>query len=118
MREFMLLVKKTGDFLEELSPEQQQQHVQKVGKYIGGLMESGALKGAQPLELTGAVVTRENGIVKDGPFTETKEVINGYFHIQAENLEAAVAIARANPIFEDTDVTIDVRPIKYLEGIN
>ena len=35
MQEFMIFIKTKGDHLAELSPEQQQAHVQKIGKYIG-----------------------------------------------------------------------------------
>jgi hypothetical protein len=118
MQEFMLFIKTTGDFLEELSPEEQQAHVQKIGVYIGGLMEAGKLKGAQPLELKGAVIHGNHGVFKDGPFNETKELINGYFHILAEDMDDAIAIAKANPIFQDVSATVEVRPIKTIEGIN
>ena len=114
----MLFIKSKGDHLSSLSPEQQQAHVQKIGIYIGGLMEAGKLKGAQPLELHGAVVQGFNGALKDGPFIESKEVINGYFHILAQNMDEAIKIAKANPIFEEGDAIIEIRPIKHVEGIN
>lgn len=118
MKEFMLLIHTEGDHLSRLSPEEQQQHVQKVGGYISKLMEEGKLKGAQPLEMEGAMVQGSQGVVKDGPFVETKEVIAGYFHILAEDLDEAVEIAKANPVFEDSEAKIEVRPIKIMEGIN
>lgn len=118
MKEFMLFIKTKGDHLEGLSPEQQQAHVQKVGRYIGGLMEEGKLKGAQPLETGGAVVHGNQGVFKDGPFNEAKEVIVGYFHIVAADINEAVKIAKANPVFDETEATMEIRPIKNLEGIN
>jgi hypothetical protein len=118
MQEFMLFIKTKGDHLATLSPEQQQAHVQKIGKYIGGLMESGKLKGAQPLELEGAVIHGNKGVFKDGPFNESKEVIVGYFHIVAENMEEAIAIAKANPMFEDQEGTVEIKAIKQMDGIN
>lgn len=114
----MLFIKSKGDHLTSLSPEQLQAHVQKIGVYIGDLMEGGKLKGAQPLELHGAVVQVSNGALKDGPFVESKEVINGYFHILAQNMDEAIKIAKANPIFEEEDAIIEIRPIKHVEGIN
>ena len=68
MQEFMIFIKTKGDHLAGLSPEQQQAHVHKIGKYIGGMMESGKLKGAQPLEMDGAIIHSNNGVFKDGPF--------------------------------------------------
>ncbi len=118
MQEFMLFIKTKGDHLESLSPEQQQAHIQKVGVYIGGLIQAGKLKGAQPLEMEGAVLHGNKGVFKDGPFNESKEVIVGYFHLVADSLEEAVEIAKANPIFEDMDASMEIRPIKQVEGIN
>ena len=118
MQEFMIFIKTKGDHLDGLSPQEQQAHVQKIGTYIGGLMESGKLKGAQPLEMDGAIIHANQGTFKDGPFNETKEVIVGYFHVVAENLEEAVQIAKANPMFDDAEGSIEVRPIKQMDGIN
>ncbi len=118
MKEFMLLVKTEGDHFASMSAETQQAHVAKVGTYIGNLMEKGQLKGAQPLELEGTMVQGTKGSFKDGPYSESKEVIVGYFHILAQDLQEAVAIAKANPLFEETEASIEVRPVKVLEGIN
>ena len=119
MKEFMLLIRTEGDHLAVLSPEQQQQHLQKVMGYIGNLMKEGKLKGAQPLEMQGKIISGSKENLKDGPFNETKEVIAGYFHILAKDLNEAIAIAKANPVFEDgTGARIEVRPIKVMEGIN
>jgi hypothetical protein len=119
MKEFMLLIRTHGDHFTVLSPEEQQQHLKKVMNYMSGLMKSGKLKSAQPLEMDGAIVSEVGGKLKDGPFNETKEVIAGYFLIQADNLAEAVQIAKENPVFEDGSVArIEVRPIKILEGIN
>ena len=118
MQEFMIFIKTKGDHLEDLSPEQQQDHVKKVGDYIGKLMSSGKLKGAQPLEMDGTIIHSNKGSFKDGPFNESKEVIVGYFHIQAENMDEAVTIAKENPMLRETEATVEVRPVKQMSGIN
>ena len=115
----MLLIRTQGDHFAVLSPEEQQTHLKKVMNYMSNLMNSGKLKSAQPLEMGGAIVSASGGKLKDGPFNETKEVIAGYFLIQADNLAEAVQIAKENPVFEDGSVAmIEVRPIKVMEGIN
>jgi hypothetical protein len=102
-----------------MSPEQMQAHVQKGINYIGGLMEKGILKSAQPLDMSGKMVSGTAGSLKDGPFNETKEVIAGYFHIIAKDIDEAIEIAKRNPIFEDgLGAKIEVRPIRIVEGIN
>jgi hypothetical protein len=119
MKQYLLLIRTQGDHLNNLSPQQQQQHLEKVMQYMGGLTKSGKLKGAQPLEMEGAIIAGEKGRLKDGPYNETKEVIAGYFLIEANDLEEAKRIARENPVFEDgTNARIEVRPIKVMEGIN
>jgi hypothetical protein len=119
MKEFMLLIRTQGDHLAELSPEQQQQHLTKVMNYMSGLMKSGKLNSAQPLDMDGVIISGAAGKLKDGPFNETKEVIAGYFLVQANSLDEAIQIAKENPVFEDgTGARIEVRPIKVMEGIN
>jgi hypothetical protein len=119
MKEFMLLIRTEGDHLATLSAKEQQTHVQQVMVYMQDLMKTGKLKSAQPLEMEGVLVSGTKGKLKDGPFNETKEVIAGYFLIQAKDLDEAVGIAKRNPVFESAgNARIEVRPIKILEGIN
>ena len=79
MKQFLLLIRTEGDHLETLSPEEQQARVQRVGGYIGKLMQQGKLHSAQPLEMEGRIIGSPKSKLKDGPFNETKEVIAGYF---------------------------------------
>ena len=119
MQEFLLLIRTEGNPWDILSPEQQQKHIEKAANYIGNLVKEGKLKGAQPLEPDGKIISNEKGVWKDGPFNESKEVIAGYFLINAKNLDEAIAIAKANPIYEDKlAARIEVRPIKTVEGVN
>jgi len=119
MKEFLLLIRTEGNPWEVLSPEQQQKHVEKAAAYIGNLVNEGKLKGAQPLEPEGNIIANTDGSWKDGPFNEVKEVIAGYFLILAKDIQEAIAIAKANPIFEDKlKARIEVRPVRMVEGIN
>lgn len=118
MKEFMVFIKNEGNAVVHLSPEQQQQHVEKVGAYIKGLFEAGNMKAAQPLEMEGSIITQKDGKFIDGPFNETKEVISGYYHIVAADLNEAIQIGKADPRFEDGDWKLEVRPIMKVAGIN
>jgi hypothetical protein len=102
----------------DLSREQQQQHVQKVGAYIENLVKTGRLKSSQPLEMEGVTISGTRGVLNDGPFNESKEVIAGYYHILAKDLREAVAIAKSDPRFdEERGWKIEVRPIKKVAGL-
>jgi hypothetical protein len=116
MKEFMLLIRNEIDHQAAWSPEQQQQFLKKCEVYIGNLTKEGQLKSAQPLVREGTMISGSKGDWKEGPFNETKEVIVGYYHLLAEDLNEAVAIAKENPEFEyGTTARIEVRPIKTKE---
>ena|SRR5688572_15212253 len=116
MKEFLLLIRTEGDVWTSLSPKQLQDHIEHGTAYIGNLMKEGKLKSAAPLAKGSRIVTDQNGIMKDGPFNETKEVIAGYFHIVAKDIEEAVEIAKANPIFRDIATRIEVHMMKAIGG--
>ena len=118
MKEFMLFIRSEGNPIADLSLEQQQEHVQKVGAFIKNLVDQKKMKAAQPLEMVGSMVSFKNGNFVDGPFNETKEVISGYYHIIAEDLSEAVHLAKSDPRFEDGNWKIEIRPIMKVEGIN
>jgi len=116
MKEFMLLIRNQGDHLSHLSSEQHQQFLKDCSVYIDKLVKGGKLKSAQPLVREGKIISGSKGIFKDGPFNETKEVIVGYYHILAKDIDEAMAIAKENPEFEyGTTARIEVRPIKMKE---
>jgi hypothetical protein len=56
---------------------------------------SSALVGGDGLKPSGRVI--KSGVVTDGPYVEAKEVIASFSMIQADNYDAAVAIARECP---------------------
>lgn len=118
MKEFLLLVRTEGDYCAEMSDDQYQVHINKVDNYILNLKDQGKLIGAQPLSMNGEMIKGKKGAFKDGPFVETKEIIIGYYHILAQDLDEAKEIAKANPVFEDTAARIEVREIKKENGIN
>jgi hypothetical protein len=116
MKEFMLLIRNEGDGKSALSPEQQQQFLNDCKVYIQNLIRDGKLKGAQPLIREGKMVSGRPGAFKDGPYNESKEIIVGYYHIIAKDMEEAIAIAQRNPEFAYIKgAKIEVRPIKTVE---
>ena len=48
--------------------------------------------------------------ITDGPFVDSKEVIAGFYVIEAPDLDAALAIARTNPVVRDGG-GVEVRPV-------
>ena len=61
----------------------------------------------------GARVTYSGGkrTVIDGPFTEAKEAIGGYWMIQVKSKEEAIEWAKRVPAVDDADFTIELRQV-------
>ncbi len=83
------------------------------------LHASGKYLGAAPLHSvsTATSVRVQNGkrLVTDGPFAETREQLGGYFLIEAEDLDDAIAIAGRIPsVYKGT---VEIRPIVELTGL-
>jgi hypothetical protein len=76
--------------------------MEEMGKYNEQLKKAGvllALDGLTPPATMSARVTFKNGksTVTDGPFTEAKEVVGGYWIIQVKSREEALAWAARIP---------------------
>lgn len=114
MKEFLFIIRTEGDIWTLLPPDKLQLHMEHGIAYINKLVDDGRMKSGQPLEKGSRVVTKSDGQFKDAPFVESKEVIAGYFLIEAASMEEAIEIARANPIFEDIPTRIEIHPIKNI----
>ncbi|HXS37707.1 MAG TPA: YciI family protein [Flavipsychrobacter sp.] len=115
MKDFLLIVKTEGDIWSDLSPEKLQKHLEHGTAYIGNLIKEGKLKNANPIDKGSRLITESNGIIKDGPFNESKEVVAGFFHVVAKDIEEAVEIAKSNPIFKDIPTKIEVHPLMAVQ---
>ncbi|WP_222981591.1 YciI family protein [Flagellimonas meishanensis] len=118
MANFVIFIKTAGDHLKGLPLEKQKKHIENVGGYLGQLMQQGKLKEAQPLEMDGVVIHKKEGAFMESVFENSNEQIVGYFHVIAPDIAGAVEIAKQNPIWNETNGSIEIRPIKQLEGIN
>ena len=81
-----------------------------------GLRKTGKLVAAEALKpvKTAATVRVRNGkaIVTDGPFTETKEMLAGFYLIDARDMEEAIELAVKIPPARVGSV--EVRPVREL----
>jgi hypothetical protein len=94
MKEYLLLIRNEIDHQASWSPLQQHQFLKKCEEYISNLTKEGKLKSAQPLIREGKIISGSTGTWKEGPFNETQEVIVGYYHILADDLDDAIALAK------------------------
>ena len=104
---FMIIVKNSGQ-TENAEPAPEM--FEEMGKYNQSLVDAGILLAAEGLtgSKDGAIVTFRKGgkfEVKDGPFTEAKELVAGFWIIQVKDRDEALAWVRRIP-FEEGEVEV------------
>jgi hypothetical protein len=99
------------------SPEWEQLSQQQKGEVYSSYREvnetpgvSAGLQLERPENATTVRVSDGETLITDGPFVETKEAIGGYLHFEADDLDAAIALAARIPAAR-MGGAIEVRPI-------
>jgi len=109
MEKFMFIFQ--GGMPTNASPEQMQASMGKWMAWIDKLAKDGRYVSGEPLVPGGKLVTGTNGnSVTDGPYTEGKEVVGGYFIVNAKDLDEAVSLTKDYPDF-DKGGKIQVRQV-------
>jgi hypothetical protein len=117
MPQYMLSVHHDGsdtDPMEALSPEEMQQAFQDVDAFNQKMMDSGKWVFGGGLELpdTATTVRLKDGdtMLTDGPFSETKEFLGGFWVLELADLDEALALGREAAVACKGDV--EVRPFQ------
>jgi len=91
----------------------EQDVLRRYGAFTQEVRDNGKLVTADRLQPTTAATTVRirNGetLVTDGPFAETKEQLGGFYLLECENIDEAIAYAQKIPAAEFG--SIEVRPI-------
>ena len=111
MKEYLLLFRGGDSERQQLSPEEGQNHMKQWQDWIVSLAQKEQFIGGQPLVAGGKVLSGTAKKVTDGPFMEGKEVVGGYLHIRAEDMEAAIKISEACPNLLAESGTVEIREI-------
>jgi hypothetical protein len=74
------------------------------------LADSGAMVAAYALTPRDMATSIRDDIITDGPFVDSKEVVAGFYVLEAPDLDAALAIARTNPVVREGG-GVEVRPV-------
>jgi hypothetical protein len=98
MEKYMFLFR--GGDVSKMSPEQQQAHMAKWFAWVEKLQKQNVYTSGEPLAPGGKTLSGKNKAVTDGPFTESKEVIGGFFIVEAKGYNEAVEMAKESPDFE------------------
>ena len=111
---FMVMVKATKDSEAGVLPDEKL--LAAMGKYNEELVKAGVLLAAEGLQPSskGARVrfSGEKRTVMDGPFSETKELVAGFWLIQVKSKEEAIEwVKRCPNPFPGTESEIEIRQV-------
>lgn len=108
MPQFMLLLYDDPAGWTKLSPQEMQNAIE---KYMAWSKKPFTVDSKRLGGDAGKVVRAQNGKPRtvDGPYSETKEVLGGFYLIEAEDYDAAVKLAMQHPHVEHG--TIEVRKL-------
>ncbi|RXK60971.1 hypothetical protein ESA94_10990 [Lacibacter luteus] len=98
MEQFMLIFH--GGMANNSSPDEMQENMGKWLAWINKLAAADKYVSGEPLLPGGKLIKGNSKNVVDGPYTEGKEIVGGYFVIKAENYDEAVALCEDYPDYE------------------
>lgn len=102
---FMMMLPAPPDALEKVGTSPKKAIVLAMRKFNEEMTKAGVMLAAEGLHATskGSRIKVKDGkrIVTDGPFTETKEVIAGFWIIQVKSREEALEWAKRCPLPEN-----------------
>lgn len=114
MAQYLILIYEDEAQYATASPQVFDEVMQAHNAFAGQVEEHGAkLLGGNALQSTGTATSIRGGSeVTDGPFVETKEVLGGYYLIEAPDLDAALAVGKLCPARFGG---VEVRPVMTFE---
>jgi len=117
MPKYMLLLHDNPSGFQAMSPEEMQRVIEKYVAWGKRLREKGLISESHKLaDEPGKVIRSANGQVRviDGPYSETKEILGGYYVITADSYEQAIGRARDCPHL-GYGGTIEVRQVDEMK---
>lgn len=116
MTQYMLLLHQVPNYNTDLPREKMMEMTKKYMAWAETLRQKGKLAGGEKLAAGGARHVRvKDGkpVASDGPYAEAKDVIGGYFILEAKDAAEAEAIARDCPHLALAPTNwIEIRPIE------
>jgi hypothetical protein len=110
MAQYMVLIYGDEAAWQAAGPEAAEANMQAHREF--GQKHGAALRGGNALQPSSTATSIRDGVVTDGPFVESKEALGGYYIVEADDLDQALAIAKDVP---SSPGGVEVRPIMALD---
>ena len=108
--QYALLIYDLPDTFERLSPDEIESMMGEYMAVSGGDAVFGGAQLQPPTTATTVRVKDGDTLTTDGPFADTKEILGGFFLVNADDLDAALAIAERIPAAR-LGGSVEVRPL-------
>jgi hypothetical protein len=92
------------------APEAAPEDLESCDRHADDLTASGVMLAAYALTPRDMATSVRADMITDGPFIDAKEVVAGFYVIEAPDLDAALAIAKTNPVVREGG-GVEVRPV-------
>lgn len=92
------------------APDATPEDTESCDRHSDELAQSGSMVMAYALTPRDMATSISGDTITDGPFLDSKEVVAGFYVIEAPDLDAALAIARLNPVVRDGG-GVEIRPV-------
>ncbi len=92
------------------APDATPEDTESCDQHSDELVASGSMVMAYALTPRDMATSISGDTITDGPFVDSKEVVAGFYVIEAPDLDAALAIARLNPVVREGG-GVEVRPV-------
>jgi hypothetical protein len=117
MAQYMLLLHQVPNYNMDLPREKMMEMIRRYSSWADGLRQKGKMVGGEKLSASGGRHVRIKAgqpVASDGPYAEAKDVIGGYFVIDAKDDAEAEAIARDCPHLWSETNWVELRPIDQM----
>ncbi|MDP2377873.1 YciI family protein [Reyranella sp.] len=114
MAQYMLLLHQAPGNMADLPREKMLEVVKRYSTWSASMREKGKMVGGEKLAAGGVrhiKVKDGKPVASDGPYAEAKDVVGGYFTIEAKDLAEAEAIAKECPHLWNGTNWIELRPV-------
>jgi hypothetical protein len=92
------------------APDATAEELEPCDDHSDELAATGSMLAAYALTPRDMATSVRADAITDGPFLDSKEVVAGFYVIEAPDLDAALAVARLNPVVRDGG-GVEVRPV-------
>ena len=109
MAKYMLLIHGVDEQWEAMTPEQAAEH--DAAHRLFRAAAGARVVATEELEAASTATTLRGEMITDGPFLETKEVLGGFYLLEAADLDEVVALAKLLPEVRAGHSGVEIRPV-------